>query len=166
MKKSVKLLGIAAVVLVLVASLGSAISYFTTYAEARGGKIFKLNTTIEEEVYDWTKHVVISSNPESTPVYVRAKAFAPAQYPLDYKSAVDGDWVPGDDGYWYYTKVLQNGSSTTELLVHISDIPEEPKDGDEFNVVVIYESTYATNEAGDSVEADWTKLISNEEDSE
>jgi len=159
MKNKFKWLGIAAVALVLVASLGSAMSYFTTYAEARGGHILNMETQIEEEVYDWTKHIVITSAENSLPVYVRAKAFAPDYLTLVYSGT---NWTLGDDGFYYYGPVLQNGSQTEELLVQINDIPADVKEGDDFNVVVVYECTRATDLDGEVIEPNWNIALSYE----
>ena len=158
MKNKWKVLAVLAVVLVLVASLGSAISYFTTYAEAKGGHILNMGTQIEEEVYDWTKHVVITSKENTIPVYVRAKAIAPSQFGLIYSGE---GWTLGDDGFYYYDAVLEGGKETSELLVEIHDIPTDVKEGDDFNVVVVYECTRATDPDGNPLSApDWNALLS------
>ena len=52
MKKRTLILAVLAVVLVLSASIGSAVAYFTTYATARGGYVIHLGgrTEIEEDI--------------------------------------------------------------------------------------------------------------------
>ena len=77
MKKKNVLLAALAVSLTLSAGAGSAWAYFTTYANASGGYTLSLGakTTVSENFSSWTKHVVITSQADSKPVYVRAKAF-------------------------------------------------------------------------------------------
>ena len=76
MKKKTIVLAALAAVLTLEAAAGSAWAYFTTYTEARGGYPIELEdtTTIREEFSAWTKHVVVASEKDSRPVYVRVKA--------------------------------------------------------------------------------------------
>ncbi len=143
MKKIGVVLAALAAVVAIGSGTGVAWAYFTTYAEAQGGQNLELGdwTEIEEDFYDWTKHVSIVSEPGSQPVYIRAKAFCGGDYLLEYSSE-SGKWEPGGDGYYYYGDILNGGETAEELLVRIQGIPadEELEDGDSFNVVVIYES--------------------------
>ena len=145
---------------VMTAGIGQAWAYFTTYAQAEGGYPIHLGdrTEITEEFSDWTKHVAVTSDPESAPAYVRVKAFSGSLYTLEYSSAVSGDWTPGDDGYYYYNKILNGGETTTGLNISIGGIPEDAEDGDTFNVVVIYESTPVRYDSAGAEYADWNAL--------
>lgn len=126
--------------MVLTASIGGAWAYFTANTRAIGRYIIRFDnmTHITENYSDHTKHLVVS-NDGTEPVYVRAKAFSGSQYPLSYsgggwkKLEKDGDW------YYYYEKSLPGAAETSELLVKI-EFPTDPEEGDECNVVVIYES--------------------------
>lgn len=135
------ILAVLAVLLTLAAGLGSAWSYFTTYAEAKGGYTIELGdqTQISEEFSAWTKHVVITNEEGSQPVYIRVKAFCGSEYTLTYSDNGSGKWTPGDDGYYYYSDIVDAGGSADELLVQILNVPET--DPEDFQVVVIYEST-------------------------
>ena len=63
---------------------------------------------------------------------------------LTYTPQVNGDWADGGDGYWYYTKALNGGETTSEIAVRI---PEQLVGGDkDFNVVVVYESAPILND--------------------
>ena len=168
MKKRHMILPALALVLVLSASIQSAWSYFTTYAVARGGYEVRFgDTTIDEEFSDWTKRVVISNEETAQPVYVRAKAFAGDKYPLSYSGE---GWELRADGFYYYNQILQPGQKTSELLVHISNVPkppkegeepsgEVPKDGDVLHVTVIYESTPVLYDENNNPYADWNRTV-------
>lgn len=164
MKKSAILLAAAAAVLVMTASLPLAWGYFSTYTEAKGGiplQPWEHETQIREEVYDWQKHVVISNSADASPVYVRAKAFGGDEYGLTYET---GDsWTLEEDGFCYYNGILQPGEETTELLVTIRNLPEDPEKGQEFNVVVIYESTPVRYDEAGAPFADWDGKLQAEE---
>ena len=155
-----KLLPVLALLMVLTAGLGTAWAYFTTYAMAQGGYTIKLGdrTQIEEEFYSWTKRVTVTSDEESEPVYIRVKAFCGSAYELQYIDEA-GNWSPGADGYYYYAPAVAGGESTSELLVKIGNIPEEGKDGDSFNVAVIYESTPVHYDTEGNPYADWDGLL-------
>ncbi|MEY8517084.1 hypothetical protein AALC25_09180 [Lachnospiraceae bacterium 29-84] len=157
MKKKSIFLAAAAAVLVSASTVGSAWAYFTTYAEAAGGYTISLGdeTQVKEEFSDWTKHVTITSEEGSEPVYVRAKAFSGSEYKLIY-SDKSGKWSPGDDGYYYYSDILNGGESTEELLVKIENIPE---DAANFDVVVVYESTPVKYEEDGTPYADWNGKV-------
>ena len=135
MKRKTILLGALALVLVLCVSIGAAWAYFTTYASAQGGYVIQQGVEFEETFYDWTKHVVITSKPNTVPVYVRVRAYASTQYTLETGGAgwtQDGDW-------WYCTEILEGGGQTNPLDILILDVPTEVENGDSFNVVVVYE---------------------------
>ncbi len=149
-KRTMCLAGVLAA-LALWAGSGRAWAYFTTYAEAAGGYRVDLGdrTDVHEDFYDWTKHVTVSSEEGSGPVYIRAKGFCGSEYTLEYSSP-GGRWTYNpDDGYCYYSEIVYGGETVggegdeaDELLVAIRSIPqgEELEDGFNFNVVVIYES--------------------------
>ncbi len=175
MKKSVKkrvslfvLTGLAAAT-ISGASIHTAWSYFTTYAEARGGYTIHLGdeTEIKEDFSDWTKHVAIANSDDSQPVYFRAKVLTGERYKdgLTYsvgdlhegQKEVDGDWTPGEKDYYYFSNPVPAGYSTRELLVHIGNIPED--ETDTFNVVVVYESTPVLYDRDGNPYADWNAKV-------
>lgn len=181
MKRSHIFLAFLAAGLLLTGSIGDAWAYFTTYVEAKGGYPLLLGdeTEVEEGFSAWIKSLVISSEEDSEPVYVRAKAFSGAAYPLTYSDgeafneenpgagSADGAsavWTPGADGYYYYGKVLYGGGRTNELQVKIENVPKnEDITEKEFNVVVIYETTpvqYKEDGTPYGVdEIDWDKAV-------
>lgn len=125
-----------------ISAIPAAYAYFTTYCEAEGGGPIMLEekTEITESFSEWTKTVSIKSDEGSAPVFVRARAFAGQDIKLTYKFD-EGQWIEGNDGFYYYSSVLQPGDATSNLLVHIGNIPEGKEDDPDFNVVVVYECT-------------------------
>ena len=77
---------LSAAVMMAGAGVGKAWAYFTTYTEAAGGYTVHLGdrTEITEEFTNWTKHVVITSEEDSEPVYIRVRAFCGSRYTLQY----------------------------------------------------------------------------------
>ena len=69
MKKRISYAAAAlALAAVMTAGIGQAWAYFTTYAQAEGGYPIHLGgrTDITEEFSDWTKHVAVTTDPESS----------------------------------------------------------------------------------------------------
>lgn len=144
---------------------GTAVAYFTSNAYAEGGFVLRLSpdTEIKETYGKRTKHVLISNDDESIPLYVRARAFS--SMPLSYAGE---DWAEGDDGWLYCKSILKPGKETPILDVSItfptggmetvtnpdgsqtSTMIPAPMTGDEHDVVVVYETTAVLyDEAGD-----------------
>ncbi len=141
MKRRNLILTVAAICLLLCASVKSAMAYFSVSVRSEGHTEVKFSehTTIEEGFESWTKKLTVSYlGDDNGQVYVRAKGFAPEGMTLTYS----GDkWSDGGDGYWYYDGYIGNTESTkttTVLNVVINDVPADAKAGDSFNVVVIY----------------------------
>ena len=192
MKKNKILLAVLALVMALGLGIGSAMAYFTTYVTAKGGMPIRLGdkTSIEEpKVENRIKHLVVKNNGANA-VYVRARAYAPAGLKIQYDNVdkENGPWVYNEkDGYCYYIKILpgkdpdvqyeskekeekaaeKEGRVTSELLVKFEE-PEDAKEGDDFNVVVVYESTPVLyDEKGDPYpydKADWNQILDVEEE--
>lgn len=163
------LLTAIAVMLVMSATMGSVWAYFTTYARARGSFVIHMGheERVEEGFNSWQKTINISSTADSRPVYIRARAFC-AKYDVSYSNSQNwtrvGDWM-------YYNKTLQPGTSLADvgdqLKAQINNVPKSSdptiKDGDTFNVIVVYETTEVQYDAnGDPinpVEADWNAKV-------
>ena len=168
MKKKSVIFAAITIVLILAANLPLAWGYFSTYTEAKGGVRIqprKIETEIKEpEISAWTKHVVITNSADGTPVYIRAKALCGSEYTLTYDGGEN--WTPGEDGFYYYNKILNPGEETPELLVKINN-PPKGENGQEFNVVVIYESTPVRYDENGNPYFDWSqKLKANERGAE
>lgn len=122
--------------------------YFTANTQSSGGlEIKPIDTSISETVVGNNKNLVISNSSDGAPVYVRARGFS-GDDSADLSYSGGEGWVDGGDGWWYYTPLLlpedteqEQSGKTTTLSVDISKIlPEDAEPGDNFNVVVVYES--------------------------
>ena len=165
------LLAAIALVLVLTASVGSAMAYFTTYTQAEGGYPVSLGerTRIIETFSNWTKGVTISTQDGSEDVYVRAKAFAGSDYDL-VPEIVENSWTYNEsDGYYYYNDILTAEGDTDidgapSLSFHIENVPEAVTEAEDFspadfNVVIVYECTPVLYEEDGSTYADWDMIL-------
>jgi len=168
------LLGVAAVtVAVATSTIAPSYAYFTDQSSATGGLVIGRPTTDIKEFFDHLgKHVVISNNENSVPVFVRARVYAFEEY-LD---TIEGNgWrLNSDDGWYYYRDVLDPKEETEELNVKIKfrtrteiynpdgsiDVDEVDTTGENFNVVVVYEAVPVQYKADgtllDPEAADWT----------
>lgn len=167
-KRPAKRVAIIAAALVVVVALGTTVgvtsAYFTTYAAAKGSIPISLKekTEITESFGSWTKHVTITNDGAdgaSREVFVRVKAFGPSTYPLVYSGS--DEWVPEDDGYYYYSQPLDPGQATSQLDVRITDVPESESAevGSNFNVVVVYETMPVLYDENGKAYADWSVIL-------
>lgn len=140
----------AAVMLVMSASMGAAWAFFTTYTAAKGGMVLHLGheEKVKESYQNWKKTIDIQSTEDSRPVYIRARGYYAGEGELTYSSS--GNWESSGD-WMYYKGTLSPGKSLAstddELVVEIP-VPQNEKDKDTFNVIVVYETMevlYGTN---------------------
>lgn len=143
----------------LLAPVGAAWAYFTSYATTRGSLPITLGTQTEitEDFNNWTKSVSITNSADSSPVFIRVKAFSGSTYELLYSG--DDLWTPGADGFYYYANPVNPGESTSVLQILIDKIPPLAAEGNEFNVVVVYESTLALYNANGEAYANWDNIL-------
>lgn len=148
MKKSKAFLAsLFAMSLVAGVSAGTAHAYFTTYVTAKGGHTLELENRvqIEEDVKAMEKQIALT-NTGKTSLFVRVKVFSGSQVEIQYRMTNPEEWVQGqtdENGfvYWYYTKVLHPGETSSSLFAKIV-LPEGYEQS--FDVVVVQESTFAT----------------------
>ena len=175
MKKRTFLIALPAIVLVLSAGIRPAMSYFSDYTTATGGVKVTVTEGPEatEEEKDMVKTLVISNKEDADPIFVRAKViYSSSKATVEVTPDSGAKWTDAklaSDGYYYYTELLEGGKQTEPLQVKITVTrqldeegnPIEPMEGDEFNVVVVYESVLARyNDAGTDYvtwdAADWS----------
>ena len=157
---------------------------FSTSSIANRFESMKYDVTLEEEFYDdWgTKKVYIKNKEEATPVVLRVSYIEFWSKELDDKlltlgSKIDeqdvvkknwtntwtNDFVLGSDGWYYYKKVL-NAGSTIQILESIEldeDVLSSSKDADnyreyDYELTFSYETIQATEKA---VKQLWNKDI-------
>lgn len=152
-------LAMAAMFLVIGLSVGTAMAYFTTYAVAEGGYSIALGGTeveIEEEVdlVDPRKDIKIK-NIGDQESFVRLKVLTGNVLKEKMQCTEPGGenkWVSGNDGYYYFSDVLQPDESTTMLTVSFVFPKEELK---QFNVIIVQECTPVLYDADGMPYADW-----------
>ena len=168
------LLTAAAVMLILSAVMGSAWAYFTTYATAKGSHIIHLghHETIDEDFSKWEKQVRLELREDSQPSYVRARGYC-ADYNLSYSSE-SNRWFDGEDGWWYFDRVMapiigKDGKLKPDVadILHVGiDKTGTDKDGDSFNVIIVYEAAPVQYNADGSAlkpkEIDWNSKVMTE----
>ncbi len=146
MKKKNIVITALVVMLVVGASIGAALAYFTTSAETSGAGtvVPEVRTRIEEpKPSEWTKHVNIVADADSGPVWVRVRAFADPQYKLTYPGAEAAGWT--QQGDWYvYGSILTAGQAADTFDIHIDGVPADAVDGDTIDVIVVHEYTPVT----------------------
>lgn len=153
-----------AVTLALAAGVGPAWAYFTDSSAATGGVTInvKPSTEIEEKYGERVKHVVVTNSAQaSVPVYVRARAYSSVEV-----QASGASWTPGADGWYLYGGIVEPGGKTDELQVRIEfpiaasdERPDGAVPGDNFNIVVVYESTPVRYDAQGNPYADWSYIL-------
>ena len=154
----------AALALTGAVSVGSALAYFTIYTTASGGVQMDMgftDTTIDEEIEGGTKVITIR-NTGDYDCYVRVQIFADSVIDYDALMAnTDGTgWSLDGDGYWYYEPVLGAGASTEQLVIDYADLlPDDFQEGQEVNIIVVYESTPVIYDSEGNTDADWTNKI-------
>ena len=167
MKKRELILTLLVFTLIIDMGIQPAFAYFTTYATAEGQLTVNLGDTtkITESFSDWTKHVVISNEEGSEPVFIRARVIYTGLNGENGFTATGEGWTEEIGGWYYYGSsdssmtILPGGRSTSELTVAITDIPENPEDGTSFSVIVLYESTPVRYNQNRQPYADWDAAI-------
>ena len=163
MKRTKAMIGLLAAVLVLGMGVGTAWAYFTDSTTAEGSIPIKVEptTTITEENSPGTKTFRIRNTGRTSAVYVRARIYAANELGA---SGTGTNWS-GDIGTWFqYGEPLAVGAETEPLVVsfslkHVYDPVENPegaREGDETNIVAVYECVPVTYGAdGKPLPADW-----------
>ena len=128
----------AALLLILTAGIGMSAAYFTDYEDARGGAVIELGgqTKLTEDVKEGNKEVSIS-NTGDTDMIVRIIVVGDAGRITSIKGS---DWNKGQDGAYYYSRVLPPGGSTGKLTVNVRG---GSGDTDDFEIIVVHEGSRA-----------------------
>ena len=147
----------AALTLTASLSVGSALAYFTSYCTAEGAVAMNMGfteTEIHETVRDG-KHIIIE-NTGDYDCFVRVKVFAPND--IEFWSETKEGWMKHeDDQYWYYNSVLAPKEKTPELLIKYRQT--DGSNPDEFNIIVVYETTPVLYDENGNPYADWDNVV-------
>ena len=158
-----------ALILLFGASLKDSLAYFTTYTTTRGSARLVLGskTEIEEKIEGFIKKIQIVNTGDAD-CFVRARIYAGSLLKLTESESVPeggaAHWGKDADGWWYYESVLKPGEATNILSVEIGVSSElMDLDIDNFNVIVVQESTPALYQEDGTPYADWNLSIKPEE---
>ncbi len=160
MKKGKWIGAAAALVLAGSFTVSPAMAFFTANTEASGvrGIRFGVDTELEEDIQEHAKLIQIKNKGES-PCWVRAMVFygESSENGLTPEVTVEGDnWTKGDDGWYYYTKVLEapeneGDEKLTDVLKAAYEVPEKAP---EYDIIVVYEyMPFMGEEDGDGKDA-------------
>ena len=145
------------VLMIIAASLISVkgtLAYFTTYTRVKGVKpvILSEKTQFKEEDISGNKHVIITCDKDSDPIFVRIRAYASeAIFDLLEYDFEEGKWVDTGDGWYEYTDVLMAGESAVMDIKIDTTVIENSQ----FNVVVVYEYIPAIADGNGGYIKDW-----------
>ena len=143
MKKINKITMIFALVLSLSVTIGASLAYFSDYEEASGGATLNLGgkTELYEGEDSGAKNIQITNSGE-TNMIVRVGIYGPKEM---NKPTAKGEWFEGEDGFYYYGKILKPGETTpVDTLVASMEFSWEGEAPDyEFDVTVVHEGSQA-----------------------
>lgn len=158
-----------ALILLFGSSLKDSLAYFTTYTTTRGSARLVLGskTEIKEEIEGFIKKIQIVNTGDAD-CFVRARIYAGSLLKLTESESVPeggaAHWRKDADGWWYYESVLKPGEATNVLSVEIGvSLELMGLDIDNFNVIVVQESTPALYQEDGTPYADWNLSIKPEE---
>ena len=147
---------ITAVAMVLLVSVTATLAYFSDFDRSKGESTLYLTgrTEITEDPSDNSKTISIKNvSVDDVDMVTRVKVVAP----VDVNFEVGDGWAknPKDDGWWYYTKILEKGDSTTNLVASWKIPAGSPIEN--FDVIVLHESAVVQDDGKGNVAepADW-----------
>ena len=146
MRKNKKrsLIALLAVVMLLSGTIGLTAAYFSDVDPYIGEAqlILKGKTEIHEGDKDTEKNIQVE-NVGEVPVFVRVQLFGPDQLEITVDNKT---WIKGDDGYYYYCKILQpkpdepNITPANTLVGKVTLSEKEAAEmGDSFTVTAVQE---------------------------
>ena len=168
LNKKIFCLAVAAVVLIAGTSIGKAMAYFTTYVAAEGGAVLALGfskTEVQETISDGVKYITIA-NKGTADCYVRVRVIVADESKIRVEEPAGNDNWNKNGEFYYYDSVVKAACNndtgcdeckTTPLHVVIPEITAKPDaNADDFNVIVIQESTPVLYDEDGNTYADWS----------
>ena len=123
---------LVALVMILTAAIGGTIAYIVTSTNDVENTFTpgKVSCEINEEFTGALKKDVTITNTGNTEAYIRAAiivtwkstkhgstdTYATAPQEGQYTMTLGSDWIPGEDGYYYYKSPVPTGESTAALI--------------------------------------------------
>lgn len=153
-------LAVVAITLIVGVCVENAMAYFTTYVTAEGQVTMNLGfteTVPDDDVADKTKTVSVTNN-DDFPCFVRLKVFWGNQF-NEYIEIEGGTGWSLNNGYYEYDSVLEPDAKTNDFVIDLTEAMQlKPTDDDidEFNVIVIQESTPVLYTDDGVPYADWS----------
>lgn len=152
MTKRRTLLASIVAVLALLFTITPVLAYFSTYVRVPGEKPVQLGEKVRiKEDGEEFKHVVLTADEDSDPVFVRIAVYAPKE--IEKVLTIEGENWKKNGEYYEYELPLHGGESA-EITIKIPDGTEINRDT--FDVVVLYEYVPALMDADGKLYADWT----------
>ena len=149
--------GVCGLAGILLAGVSATSAYFTTYTTTSGSGSIELGniTHIVEETegHIYRKDIQIQNEEGSGPVFVRVKLFYGDRSDLSFE--LGEGWSLGTDGFYYYDDALEATQSTSVLRVSIARVGADAEKPQDFNVVVVAESTPALYDEQGNPAPDW-----------
>ncbi|MCF0114849.1 MAG: hypothetical protein HUJ56_05800 [Erysipelotrichaceae bacterium] len=143
-----RLMSLMVMVMVLMVSVGTSLSYFTAYTSAWGTKTLSLvtKTEVQEDMDGQNKEITILNTSEKSSVFVRVKIFFTNSQDTTCEIVPGEGWELNEkDGFYYYTKALKPGEATTmtKANVEVKTTGDVPADATKTNIVVANEYVLA-----------------------
>lgn len=155
-KKTLILL--AALLLIFTMTAGSTLAYLITSTPSVENTFLptSLNGSIDEDFDNTTKsNVTVTNSSQDVDAYIRATAvitwknasgevygMAPKEnthYEINYGS----DWLPGDDGFYYYKNKVAKRATTNPFVVTCTVLAAAPEEGYKLSVDIITQGIQA-----------------------
>lgn len=157
MNNKQKLMIFVSFALLIMLGVRSVNAYFYTYVSAEGTMPIYLydESEITESVPDvGIKSLTIQSTGED-PIFVRVRAIAPSEVTVSLNEEMTGWSLKGD--YYEYAEKIDSGKDVT--VIFDVDLGDSAKDGEIYNVALVYEATPAHYSDDKGWYCDWNDVI-------
>ena len=155
MKTKGLILVAAAVILLSGVAVKPAIAYFTDTFWTEGKIELNLGDGHLPEMDDTVENMIKKVSIKNTGDYevlVRAKAIYPDTCTVELVDSTG--WTEGDDGYYYYSEIVNPGETTEQLKLQITT-----EATGSFNVIIIQEATKVIYTEDGEATGDWNSAI-------
>lgn len=144
------LIALSAALLVIFTSVGVSLAYFSDYEMGYGDVTLHLSkvTEIEEHVHEGDKTISIRNTGDGA-VVLRVGIIGSELMKVSFDAP--SDWETHGD-FYYYTKVLEPGESTSAIQAKLSLTDEQKEQlGGTFDITVVHESELAVYDKTNTV---------------